>query len=85
MAIHKTHGLGYEVPLRAGKPKEHPPIARYLIEGLPLIGPSMANALLSHFGSAHAVFNATVEELVQVKGVGKLTAEKMFMALRAPI
>lgn len=82
MAIHKTHGLGYEVALRAGKPKDPAPLARYLVEGLPGVGATMAKTLINHFGSPYAVFTASVSDFTAVKGVGKLSAEKIFNALR---
>lgn len=85
MSLHMTHGLGYEISLRAGKPKELGAGARYLIEGLPGVGPSMAKTLLSYFGSPYNVFTATVDDLVKVKGVGKLSAEKIVLALRASV
>jgi fanconi anemia group M protein len=69
MAIHATHGLGYEIPLRAAKPKNA--VAQYLVEGLPSVGPKTAQILLAHFGSPHAVFTATEEELLKVAGLGK--------------
>ncbi len=47
------------------------------VESLPSIGPVHARALLSRFGSVAKVYNAAVEELVQVEGVGKVRAERM--------
>ena len=41
------------------------------------VGVVVAEALLEHFGSVQAVFNAPVEELVKVNGVGKKIAEKI--------
>lgn len=82
MAIHKTHGLGYEVSLRAAKPKEKATLARYMVESLPSVGPSTAKTLLAHFNTPHAIFTASVEDLVQVKGIGKKTAETIFNSVR---
>lgn len=81
MARHLQEGLGYEVPLRGGKPKRLGPVSQFLVEGLPGIGPSGAKALLSHFGSAEAVFTASVEELGRVRGLGQKTAERIREAL----
>lgn len=39
------------------------------------VGPVVAEALLEHFGSVQAVFDAPAEELVKVKNIGKPTAE----------
>jgi Fanconi anemia group M protein len=73
MQKHAIEGLGYEIALRAGKPKDRVPQAQYLVEGLPGIGPGTAKKLLAHFGSAHAVFTAGPDQLKQVPGVGAKT------------
>ena len=41
----------------------------------PHVGDKIGERLLEHFGSIKAVCNATIEELKEVKGVGKRTAE----------
>ena len=70
LARHATEGLGYDIALRGGKPKDRSSQAQYLIEGLPGIGPTAAKKLLAHFGSAAAVLRAAPEELALVKGIG---------------
>lgn len=80
MALHLQHGLGYVVPLRSGKPKG-PAISQYLLEGLPGVGPSLARALLDHFGTPRAVFSASRESLLQVKGLGPKSADTILNAL----
>lgn len=83
LARHLQEGLGYEVALRANKPKDLGDLTQFLVEGLPGIGPTGAKALVSRFGSAHAVFNASVPDLCSTPGVGKKTAERIHLALRA--
>lgn len=80
MALHATHGLGYEIPLRAGKPKG-PAAAQYLLEGLPTVGPKAAQSLLAHFGSPRGVFSASREQLLSVKGIGPKSADAILAAL----
>ena len=80
MALHAVHGLGYEIPLRAGKPKG-PAAAQYLLEGLPTVGPKAAQALLAHFGSPRGVFSASREQLLAVKGIGPKSADAILSAL----
>lgn len=80
MAVHTVHGLGYEIPLRNLKPKG-PAAAQYLLEGLPTVGPKVALTLLEHFGSPRAVFSASREELLAVKGIGPKSADAIFAAL----
>lgn len=83
LARHLQEGLGYEIALRANKPKDLSDLSQYLVEGCPGVGPSGAKALLTRFGSAHAVFNASVAELCTTPGIGKKTAERIHLALRA--
>lgn len=52
-----------------------------IIEMLPMVGPRIADALLEHFGSVWAVFNASEEELLEVEGLG----EKRARAIRNTI
>ena len=47
----------------------------YILQGLPGIGPERAARLLDAFGSVEAVLRADVENLVEVKGLGRKTAE----------
>lgn len=77
MALHHVHGLGYDVPLRSGKPKD-PKLGKvFMISGLPGVGPTTADKLLSHFGSVRAVMNASDLELKDVPGVGPKLIEKI--------
>jgi len=48
-------------------PSQH---QRGVIETLPTVGPKLARALLSRFGSVRAVINATEEELKEVEKLG---------------
>lgn len=45
-----------------------------IVEMLPMVGPKIADALLAHFGSVGAVFDAGEEELLEVEGLGKKRA-----------
>jgi len=49
----------------------------YLIASLPDISLVRSKALLEHFKSPQNVFNASVKELQEVKGIGKKIAEKI--------
>lgn len=46
----------------------------YFLQGLPLVGPKGANALLAHFGSLERVVLATEDQLLDVPGIGKKVA-----------
>lgn len=77
MARHAQEGLGYDIALRGNKPKDLGVLAHYAVEGLPGCGPGTAKKLLAHFGSVERVFAATVEQLCEVKGVGRKTADQI--------
>jgi DNA excision repair protein ERCC-4 len=66
------------VPLRGGyRPKRLKSRQLFILQGLPKVGPKVANKLLGHFGSVSGVMNATVESLMQVDGIGRVSAEKI--------
>lgn len=48
---------------------------QFIIEGLPNISSVLAKRLLHHFGTIRAIMNAQVDELCEVQGIGKQTAE----------
>jgi len=45
------------------------------VEALPMVGPKLARALLTHFGSVRAVMNASEEELKEVEKLGEKKAK----------
>ncbi len=50
---------------------------RYIVESLPSVSAKLSKRLLEHFGSVRDVMNAEVSELVDVKGIGRKTAESI--------
>jgi Fanconi anemia group M protein len=48
---------------------------QFIVEGLPNVSATIAQRLLSHFGSIRGIIGANVEQLCEVKGVGKMIAE----------
>jgi ERCC4-type nuclease len=55
----------------------------YIVSAFPEIGMKNARLLLAHFGSVQAIVNASLEELVAVKGIGEKTAARVFELSRA--
>ncbi|MCU0580085.1 MAG: helix-hairpin-helix domain-containing protein [Desulfobacterota bacterium] len=46
-----------------------------LLQGLPHVGPKLARRLLDHFGSVIGVLNGTVDDLLMVEGLGRVSAQ----------
>ena len=67
-----------EISLRAKKsvltPRQE---QEFLVEGLPLIGPSLAKALLKEFKTVERVFTASEEELQRIKKIGERKAKRI--------
>jgi Fanconi anemia group M protein len=55
----------------------------YIVSAFPDIGMKNARLLLAHFGSVQAIANASLEDLVAVRGIGEKTAGKIFHLCRA--
>lgn len=66
------------VSLRGGyRPKKLKSRQLYILQGLPRVGPVMAKRLMAHFKSIPEIINAPAEELMKVKGMGRISAEKI--------
>jgi ERCC4-related helicase len=56
----------------------------YIISAFPEIGLKNARLLLSHFGSVQAIANASLTELLTIKGIGEKTGHRIFDLCRRP-
>ncbi|MFQ6084940.1 MAG: ERCC4 domain-containing protein [Candidatus Bathyarchaeia archaeon] len=54
---------------------------RFVVEGLPGIGPKLADLLLKRFGSVKGIFSATYDDLLSVGGLGKKRARRIVKLL----
>ncbi|GAB3563236.1 excinuclease ABC subunit UvrC [Amycolatopsis endophytica] len=54
------------------------------LDGVPGLGQARRAALIKHFGSVKRLKEAGVDEIAEVPGVGKRTAEAIFAALASP-
>jgi len=59
------------------KPKSLNQEQEFLLAGLPKISGVLARRLLKHFGSPEKVFNASLDELQEVEGIGDKLAKKI--------
>ena len=74
------------VPLRGGyRPKRLKSKQLYLLQGLPQVGPMLAKRLIEHFRSVSNIINASTEELMEVEGIGRVSAEKIRRVLDAEL
>lgn len=70
LARHFLFGLGYELALRPKKPEAMQDKKAFILEGIEGVSASLARLLLHHFGSINRIAAASVEEILQVDGVG---------------
>ncbi len=57
-------------------------LTRSVLNDIPGIGDKRKKALLTHFGSIKAIEQATVEELMQVEGISRATAQGIYEFVR---
>ena len=66
------------VPLRSDyRPRRLKTRKLFFLQGLPGIGPQIAQRLMAEFGSLGKVLSASVEELEKIRGVGAETARNL--------
>ena len=73
------HRLFVARPKKA-KPEDY---RNALLEGLPKVGQQTRRRLVKEFGSLVALANASVEDLMEVEGIGKATAERIHSVFNA--
>ena len=56
-------------------------LAQHLIQGFPGIGPELAGRIVTHFEGVPLTWTHSVEELMEVEGLGKVKAQAMYDAL----
>ena len=64
------------------KPKRLASRKLYMLQGLPGVGPALANQLLRQFGSIERVTTAEETELLQIRGIGPRKAARIRELLR---
>jgi len=65
------------------KPKAETPeeMKRRIVESLPMIGPKQALELLNHFKTVRSIMNSTIEEFMEIRGIGRKKAEMIYRIL----
>ncbi len=69
---------------RGRRPKNKAALQRYILQGLPGVGPQRADSLLARFGNVAGVASADAEALAAVDGIGAATARKIRWSLEEP-
>jgi DNA excision repair protein ERCC-4 len=59
------------------KPKRLASRKLFMLQGLPGVGPALANRLLVHFGSVERVIGAEEAKLIEVRGIGVRKAQRI--------
>ncbi|PJA19691.1 MAG: DEAD/DEAH box helicase, partial [Candidatus Diapherotrites archaeon CG_4_10_14_0_2_um_filter_31_5] len=71
-------GKGKEIRLRIGrKGLSQPELQQFVVESLPLIGPTLAKNLLKKFGSVKKIFNANEKKLMKTNKIGEKKAREI--------
>ncbi|OYT43277.1 MAG: hypothetical protein B6U88_01410 [Candidatus Aenigmarchaeota archaeon ex4484_56] len=65
------------------KPKNPKEEQEFLICGMPNINSTLSKRLLERFGTPKKIFNATEEELMEIKGFGRKKIKKFFEVLES--
>tara|TARA_Y100000310_G_C20699883_1_gene828728 strand:- start:3651 stop:5888 length:2238 start_codon:yes stop_codon:yes gene_type:complete len=77
MAKREQQAKNKVVSSHSSKPSSLRASQEFIVESFPSIGPSVAKALLEHFGSIEKIVLASEEELLLVAGVGKTIALRL--------
>jgi ERCC4-type nuclease len=77
----RTVALG-ALPRRGYRPKGKAALQRYILQGLPEVGPERAARLLANFGTVRAIMTADENDLLTVDGIGKHIARRIMWAVK---
>jgi len=72
------------LPRKVRRPHGKLKVQLEILQGLPGVGPDRAMSLLKTFGSVAKVFEANLDQLLQVQGVGPVTARSIRWAVSEP-
>lgn len=84
--IAKREQLGKEKDLRIRTGRKGLTLTeaqQFVVESLPMVGPTMAKTLLDHFGSVKGIVNANEKELQNVHNMGEKKARKIVKLMNA--
>ena len=70
---------------RGYRPRSFKKRQSFILQGLPNVGPTLAKALLQHFGNIRSVMTANRDQLQKISGVGPKKAEQIVSLLTKQI
>ncbi len=76
---------GKEKPIVGKKPKREEEFVLSIIEMLPGISVKLAKNISKHFPSLKELFNASLEDLEKVEGIGKEKAKRIYSIINYPL
>jgi ERCC4-type nuclease len=79
----QTYAIG-ALPRPGYRPRGKRARQLFILQGLPGIGPERARRLLARFGAVESVIKARAEELIEVPGIGKRTADGVRWCVEQP-
>lgn len=79
----QTYAIG-ALPRPGYRPRGKRARQLFILQGLPGIGPERARRLLARFGAVESVIKARAEELIEVPGIGKRTADRVRWCVEQP-
>jgi Fanconi anemia group M protein len=82
MAAQQQSGHHYFIRKTGIKPKAVQNQRHYFIRNLPGLGPKQATVLLKHFGTIENIVLANVSDLIEVEGIGKKKADRIYNFFR---
>ena len=77
----REQGTARDFSYHVQKPQSMREQQEFLVSSLPGIGVTHAKNLLTYFSSVKNLANAKIEELTEVEGIGKKTAERIIKLL----
>jgi ERCC4-type nuclease len=80
-AQQRTSWITSGLPRKGRRPRAQEALQRYILQGLPGIGPERASRLLQRFGSVASVMVADPAALAEVAGIGAHTAARIQWAV----
>ena len=75
--IYKDSEMKHRFAITAQRKKQKKSLTTSVLSDIDGIGPTKKKLLLLHFGSTKNISNASISDLMEVKGISKINAQKI--------